>query len=48
VHENDLIIFAGDFNANGQKDNVKAKAYRELVKHRAGFDDLLDEMENEY
>jgi len=48
VGDNDLIIFAGDFNANGQSDNVKAKAYREAVKHRAGFDDLLDELENEY
>ena len=26
---NDLIIFAGDFNANGQKENRKAKNYRE-------------------
>jgi len=29
AHENDMIIFAGDFNANGQKDNIKAKAFRE-------------------
>lgn len=29
AHTNDLIIFAGDFNANGQKDNAKAKAFRE-------------------
>eukprot|EP00347_Sterkiella_histriomuscorum_P022181 403331390 len=48
AHENDLILFVGDFNANGQKDNAKAKAFREQVKHRPGFDELLDEMENEY
>ena len=28
---NDLIVFAGDMNANGQKENRKAKAYREEV-----------------
>lgn len=27
--ENDLIMFVGDFNCNGQKENKKAKAYRE-------------------
>lgn len=27
--ENDLIIFAGDFNCNGQKENKKVKAYRD-------------------
>lgn len=46
--DNDLIIFAGDFNANGQKDNAKAKAYREEVKHRPGFDEILSELGDEY
>jgi hypothetical protein len=45
---NELIVFAGDFNANGQKDNRKAKAFKEQLKHRPDYDKLLDELENEY
>jgi len=48
AHENDLIIFAGDFNANGQKENRKAKAFREQLTHRPDCDAILDELENEY
>jgi hypothetical protein len=43
-----LIIFAGDFNCNGQKENKKAKVYREQLMHRPDFDKYLDELENEY
>ena len=35
--EDDLIVFAGDFNANGQKENKKAKAYREQLRHRVSL-----------
>jgi len=41
-------MFVGDFNCNGQKENRKAKAYRELLMHRPDFDKYLDELEHEY
>ena len=44
----DLILFAGDMNCNGQKENLKAKAYREEVEGKPGFDIVLEQLENEY
>jgi len=46
--ESDLIMFVGDFNCNGSKENRKAKAYREQLMHRPDFDKYLDELEHEY
>ncbi len=48
AESHDLIIFAGDLNANGQKENKKAQSFREQVLHREGFDEVLSMLEDEY
>lgn len=48
IDPNDVIILAGDFNADGSSDNIKSKSYRDQLKHLPKANELMDELDKEY